>query len=405
MKKNNKSLLFKILKITGITFVISLLLLILLPILFADTITERVKILANNHLEGELNFKDSELSFFKHFPSLTLTLNELNLNGSKPFKDKSLVAAKEIGFGIDVWSVVFGSQTQIEELFLEEAKINILVNKKGEANYNIYKSNSKDTTTSSESASLNLENIQINNSHLIYNDKSTKIQIEAKGFNYKGKGDLLASNFNLKTSAQIDSLSFVYDKSEYLKNKKVKADLITKINTNSLSFVFEKNDLVINKLPVEFTGFFDFLKNGYALDFNVKTENSNLNDLFTALPPKFITWLEKTEIKVAEIDLLENNSISALGEVIKKELLSEDLKSLSALAADTDGIDGSEDNAGAWFASESRKLMNNDHQLAKDSLAKHDSYGFFKDLDTLVHTGPTLTNVNDFRILLIDSES
>lgn len=297
MKKNNKSLLFKILKITGITFVISLLLLILLPILFADTITERVKILANNHLEGELNFKDSELSFFKHFPSLTLTLNELNLNGSKPFKDKSLVAAKEIGFGIDVWSVVFGSQTQIEELFLEEAKINILVNKKGEANYNIYKSNSKDTTTSSESASLNLENIQINNSHLIYNDKSTKIQIEAKGFNYKGKGDLLASNFNLKTSAQIDSLSFVYDKSEYLKNKKVKADLITKINTNSLSFVFEKNDLVINKLPVEFTGFFDFLKNGYQMDFKLKTEDSNLDDLFTALPAEYVSWMTETKMK------------------------------------------------------------------------------------------------------------
>ena len=83
----------------------------------------------------------------------------------------------------------------------------------------------------------------------------------------------------------------------------------------------------------------------------------------------------------------------------------DDLPAFSALAADTDGIDGSEDNAGAWFASESRKLMNNNHCLAKDSLAKHDSYGFFKDLNTLVHTGPTLTNVNDFRILLIDSES
>jgi hydroxypyruvate reductase len=82
-----------------------------------------------------------------------------------------------------------------------------------------------------------------------------------------------------------------------------------------------------------------------------------------------------------------------------------DLPGFAALAADTDGIDGSEDNAGAWFVSESRKLMNNDHQLAKDSLAKHDSYGFFKDLNTLVHAGPTLTNVNDFRILLIDSES
>lgn len=297
MEKTKKSLLFKILKITGITFVITLLLLILLPILFADTITEKVRVLANNNLEGELNFKESELSFFKHFPSLTLTLNELNLNGSKPFKDQSLVTAKEIGFGIDVWSVIFGSQTQIEEIFLEEAKINILVNKKGEANYNIYKSDSKDTTTSSESASLKLENIQINNSHLVYSDKSTKILIEAKGFNYKGKGDLLESNFNLKTSARIDSLSFAYDQKEYLKNKKVKADLITKINTNSLSFVFEKNDLVINKLPVEFTGLFDFLKNGYQMDFELKTEDSNLDDLFTALPAEYVSWMTETKMK------------------------------------------------------------------------------------------------------------
>jgi AsmA protein len=162
MKINKKTLLSRILKITGITFLISLIVLIILPILFADTITEKVKILANNNLEGELNFKESELSFFKHFPSLTLTLKDLNLKGSSPYKNESLVAAKEIGFGINVWSVVFGNQTQIEELFLENAKINILVNKKGETNYNIYKSTSKSTTNASESASLNLENIQIN---------------------------------------------------------------------------------------------------------------------------------------------------------------------------------------------------------------------------------------------------
>lgn len=297
MEKSKKSLLVKILKVTGITFVISLLLIVLLPIIFADTITEKVKVLANKNLEGELNFNESELSFFKHFPSLTLTLHELNLNGSKPYKNKSLVSAKEISFGIDVWSVVFGNQTEIEEIYLEEAKINVLVNKKGEANYNIYKSDSKDTTTSSESASLKLENIQINNSQLVYNDKSTKILIEAKGFNYKGKGDLLESNFSLKTSAKIDSLSFTYDKSEYLKNKKLKADLITKINTNSLSFVFEKNDLVINKLPVEFTGFFDFLKNGYQMDFKLKTEDSDLDDLFTALPAEYVSWMNETKMK------------------------------------------------------------------------------------------------------------
>ena len=297
MIKSKKSLLFKILKITGITFVISLALLVLMPLLFADTITQKVKVLANENLEGELNFKDSELSFFKHFPSLTLTLHELNLNGSKPFKNQSLVAAKEIGFGINVWSTVFKGQTEVEEIFLENARINVQVNKNGEANYNIYKSKSKETKKSSESASLKLENIQIKNSYLVYNDQSTKINIEANGFNYQGKGDLLDTNFNLKTSAKIDSLSFTYDKKEYLKNKKVKADLITKINTNSLSFVFEKNDLIINKLPVEFTGFFDFLKNGYQMDFKLKTDDSNLEDLFTALPAEYVTWMNETKMK------------------------------------------------------------------------------------------------------------
>ena len=83
----------------------------------------------------------------------------------------------------------------------------------------------------------------------------------------------------------------------------------------------------------------------------------------------------------------------------------EDLKTLSGLAADTDGIDGSEDNAGAWFVSEFRRAQKDQHFFAKDCLSKHDSYGFFQKMNALVHTGPTLTNVNDFRILLIDSES
>jgi len=83
----------------------------------------------------------------------------------------------------------------------------------------------------------------------------------------------------------------------------------------------------------------------------------------------------------------------------------DDLSTLSALAADTDGIDGSEDNAGAYFSGATRKEAQQKKLQAKNYLSAHDSYGFFKELDALVHTGPTLTNVNDFRILLIDEKS
>ena len=81
---------------------------------------------------------------------------------------------------------------------------------------------------------------------------------------------------------------------------------------------------------------------------------------------------------------------------------SPDIQKVAALAADTDGIDGSEKNAGAWFDSGIREVAKATKLEPKEYLAAHDCYGFFAQLGALVETGPTLTNVNDFRIILLD---
>ena len=72
-----------------------------------------------------------------------------------------------------------------------------------------------------------------------------------------------------------------------------------------------------------------------------------------------------------------------------------------AIACDTDGIDGSEDNAGALVTPDSLARARAAGRDAKADLAANDAYGFFQALGDLVVTGPTLTNVNDFRALLI----
>ena len=72
-----------------------------------------------------------------------------------------------------------------------------------------------------------------------------------------------------------------------------------------------------------------------------------------------------------------------------------------ALAADTDGIDGSEDNAGALVAPDSLKRARASGADAKSLLAANDSYGFFAVLGDLVTTGPTRTNVNDYRAIVV----
>ncbi|MOA44927.1 putative hydroxypyruvate reductase [compost metagenome] len=72
-----------------------------------------------------------------------------------------------------------------------------------------------------------------------------------------------------------------------------------------------------------------------------------------------------------------------------------------ALAADTDGIDGVEDNAGALVAPETLARARALGMPVQDHLDRNDAWTYFHHLDDLVVTGPTFTNVNDFRALLI----
>jgi glycerate 2-kinase len=78
---------------------------------------------------------------------------------------------------------------------------------------------------------------------------------------------------------------------------------------------------------------------------------------------------------------------------------------ISALAADTDGIDGSEDNAGAIITPDTPTRAARAGVDLKARLADNDGYGVFSALDDLVMTGPTRTNVNDFRAILVDARS
>ena len=74
---------------------------------------------------------------------------------------------------------------------------------------------------------------------------------------------------------------------------------------------------------------------------------------------------------------------------------------IHAIAADTDGIDGSEDNAGAVLAPDTLERAKAKDIDAKTMLDANDSYGFFLALGDLVITGPTRTNVNDYRAILL----
>jgi AsmA protein len=258
----------KLLKIAGITFGAILLLLVLLlvsPLIFREKFAAIVKSTANKQLKTEMNFSGMEISFFHHFPNLTVTLTDFTLKSSPPFNNDTLVRARDISFGVNLASL-FGGPVKVSRVYINKGRFILKYNEKGASNFDVVNS-STDTAKKAESsgtAAIRIEEIIFVKTDFIYADPSIPLQISAHGINYRGKTDITKDIMHLTSKVQIDSLDFAYDKVYYLRSKPVKAQLVTSIDLNSLNMKFEKNDMRIMDIPFEFRGEFNFRKDGYT---------------------------------------------------------------------------------------------------------------------------------------------
>lgn len=269
-------------------------LLLVIPYIFQDKIAAVVKESANEMIEGELDYKNLRLSFFKHFPNLTISASDVFLSGTEQFKSNPLLEVKEVALGINLMSLL-GDQIIVKKIFIEDGKVHVQVDENGHANYNIYASESTDTTTS-EPVDVRIAHINLSKIHLIYDDRSIPLLINARDFNYTGKGDLASEVFDLKSNITIKEMDLDFDGDQYFRDKKVNADLVTAIDTRSMKFEFQRNDLKINQLPIRFKGLISILSSGYDIDFVIGTRDASLKELLSLLPERFLPWLDNTKV-------------------------------------------------------------------------------------------------------------
>ncbi|MCU0376413.1 MAG: AsmA family protein, partial [Chitinophagaceae bacterium] len=200
----------KFLKITGIVLGVAITLLFLLPELFPGFVARKIKTFANAAIEGKLEFRKARLSVIRHFPSLTLSLVDFSLTGSAPFANDTLLAGKELAFGIDL-RTLFSEKLSINQFFLTNALINIQVDSLGKANYNVVKENADTPPSPADTtggATLRIERIIIKNSRLVYNDQSLPMLLTVKSLDYTGVGDLTKDVVDLESEIAGTDVSF-----------------------------------------------------------------------------------------------------------------------------------------------------------------------------------------------------
>jgi len=283
-------MLKKILKISGISFLILLILLIVLPFIFKDKILQFVKDEINNNLNAKVDFKDYSIGIFKTFPNLYIELDQLSVVGINEFEGDTLAYLPDFTASLDLMSVL-GDQIKIKSIVLNQPLVNLLVLKNGKANWDIAKETTDTIQTEDTTAShfaLALKKVELNEANITYNDESMNMKFVAQNLHFLLKGDLTDERTTLKTETSIDSTYFTFDGVSYLKKAVVK--IVSEIDADLTNFVFtfSKNELSVNDFKIFVDGKVAMPQNDIDIDISYAAEKTDFKTLLSLVPAIYL---------------------------------------------------------------------------------------------------------------------
>ena len=162
----------KILKITGITLLICVILLAAAPFLFKGKIIAMVKENINESVNARVDFADADVSFFRNFPKASIILTDVEVINNAPFENDTLFYGQEVAVTNAIGALFKGKNEalQIYSFNVDTAKLNIQVDENGNANHDIPNASETEKTTENAAATSDIK-FKINTSHIFHSDR------------------------------------------------------------------------------------------------------------------------------------------------------------------------------------------------------------------------------------------
>ena len=276
----------KVLKYTGIGLLTLLVLAFLLPVLFKGKIVKLVKAEINKNIEATVDFKDVSLSLFRHFPKLSIGLQDISVVGLHEFKKDTLLSAKIVDVSVNLLSLFQATDMKVHGVYLESPRIHALVTKEGKANWDITRADSTEATASEPSAfQVKLEKYAIKNAYVYYKDESSDMSAEIIGLNHEGSGDFTQDLFTLATKTRAASANFTYGGIPYLVSAQTDIAADLEIDNNKSKYAFKNAALSVNDLKLVANGFMQLDNDStYTMDISVDAPSNEFKNILSLVP-------------------------------------------------------------------------------------------------------------------------
>ena len=281
-------------------FLISLAVLIAIafaaPYVFKSQIVAFVKKEINKNLTAKVDFKGVDISFFRHFPKVAVGLDELQVIGTGAFAADTLLSAERIDAAVNIMSIIKGKNMTIYSVFAESPRIHAIVNKAGNANWDIVKPDSSaiKNTGDEKPFSLQLNQYAISNAYISYKDEPGNMSSEIINLNHTGSGDFTSDLFTLKTSTKADAVTFTYDGVPFLAKAKTIVDADIQIDNKQNSYSYATDNIAVNDLKISSNGVIKNLNDkGYDMDITFKAPSTDFKNILSLVPAVYKNDFDK----------------------------------------------------------------------------------------------------------------
>lgn len=287
-EKPKKTLVGRILKWTGISLLLIIVLLILAPFMFKGKIVQLVKDETNAALTAKVDFGDFDLSIISSFPDFRFKIEHVSVVGTGDFEGDTLASIGELRTDINLKSVLSGGPYKINSIVLDKARINAIVLKDGRANWDIAKPDTAAATTPEDTSttafSLKLKELVIKDAYIVYDDKQSNMYTRLEDLDYTLAGDFTQDVFVMQNLLEIAKTTYDMDGINYLKNAKTRFKADIDMDMLNWKFTFKENELAINDLALGFDGWVLMPDTNIDMDLKFDTKKAEFKSILSLIP-------------------------------------------------------------------------------------------------------------------------
>ena len=283
-------ILKRFLIIIGIFLLAVILLSVIIAGAFGDTIGKKVLTEAKKALKTELDVGEVDLALLRSFPKASVNLKDVSLEDAF---GGVLLDAEEISFRFGLLSLLV-SKVKIQSVIISEGELNIIVDRKGNANYDIVKPSEEEVSEEEEADSdfaISLQEARLNNIKIHYADQPAKQEVLTQVKDALFSGEFSSEKFTLASKADIKTRFVKLDGERMLVGKSLGYDAKIAVDMAAGKYAFEKVDLRLGKNIISADGVIEQLETGTNFDVFLKSNDGDIGGIIDMLPQSYLKYI------------------------------------------------------------------------------------------------------------------